>query len=1061
MELPFQFEQQLDRYKTEIGRANTEPTRAHLFLELIRQTFGSLSAGYAELLLPELESSVSIKQATLAVQGRIDALLSNLVIEFKRQLDANTLADARDKLKKYIAALYSQNKRDYLALASDGVNFIVYLPSAPASPGLSPDQVSLNQVDALDITTTGAREVYLWLDRYLLAERLITPYTGYFVDQFGNRYFRTYILPYLQSLWEQNKSNYQGLYREWADYLSIVYGTRVESEQLFLRHTYLATLAKLIAYQIFSVGKSPSPSLIRDILNGSAFKEWGIINFIEEDFFSWLGRHEQGINIVRELVQRLSRFNMARMDEDVLKGIYQNLVDPEERHDLGEYYTPEWIAQRMVRCLLKPDPSKSVLDPGCGSGTFLATAIRYKLHNMLLRGDELLRHILHTVIGIDIHPLAVTIAKTNYLLALRPLLKARFGFLAIPIYMADSLQPQAQQRDINGVNVYEKIIDEETSLYVPAAGDPAAIDEMVEAARRYAADLAHEPESKPSILTYLRAMPRISRLIDNHQLTEGHISVLQNTGQALAKLINDPQHGDTIWAFVLKNFYKPAFLLHTFDVVVGNPPWLSYRYVDNPDYQAVLKRLITEHYTLATKAELMTHMELATLFFLASAENYLKEDGDIGFVMPRAILTADQHDIFRKGKYKHLQLGFWRIDDLYEVGPIFKEKGGTVPPCLLFARKRAETPNSIPGYKLKGRLPGRNLSLEDVDTNLSISPVEFSLVTHGQRSYITSEAPSITIQEGRSYYYSEFRNGASIQPRQFWFIDIPVHPELGLNSAKPFVRSSLRAIERAKSEYQGVKLEGNVEAQYLYATLTSSEVLPFAHFPFLPVILPLRCESGVYILCDREWAQREGFPGLASWLKEAEQLWRQRRGVKAAQADVYGWLDYRHKLTSQSPETPFKVLYIASGTHLAACVVDCSHGLEITVDGVTIPLQHFVAETKTYYCETCDRNEAMYLLSILNSEIIDKLVKPLQSRGLFGERDFHKKPLEFPVPKYDPMMAEHQRLAELGQYCSDRAQALVNQGSLPKSLPRARQYIRQTLNKELAEIDHLTARVLQ
>ena len=407
-----------------------------------------------------------------------------------------------------------------------------------------------------------------------------------------------------------------------------------------------------------------------------------------------------------------------------------------------------------------------------------------------------------------------------------------------------------------------------------------------------------------------------------------------------------------------------------------------------------------------------------------------------------------------------MYLGLWHVDDLYNVEPIFKEKGGTVPACLLFAKKQAETPDSIPGHKLKGRLPGRNLTLELISGNLTFTDAQFSLVTRGERSFLTSEVPPVSLREGRSYYYGSFSQGASIVPRQFWFVDIPVHRDLGLNPTMPFVSSSTRAIERAKIDYKGVELRGNIEAQFLYATLTSSEVVPFAHLPLLPVVLPLRCEHGAYLLCDQEWSQRQGFHGLALWLKAAEQIWRERRGAKAEQMIVYEWLDYRHKLTAQNPVAPFKVLYTTSGTHLAACVVNCQTGLDIKINEVSIPLQSFVADTKTYYFETADENEAHYLLALLNSELIDKLVKPMQSRGLWGERDFHKKPLEFPIPKYDPGASQHVRLVELSKQCGDKAQAIVNEGSLPSSLARARQKVREALSAELTKIDQLVLEIM-
>ena len=41
------------------------------------------------------------------------------------------------------------------------------------------------------------------------------------------------------------------------------------------------------------------------------------------------------------------------LTRDLLKQLYQYLVPRHLRHDLGEYYTPDWLAQR-------------VLDPACG-----------------------------------------------------------------------------------------------------------------------------------------------------------------------------------------------------------------------------------------------------------------------------------------------------------------------------------------------------------------------------------------------------------------------------------------------------------------------------------------------------------------------------------------------------------------------------------------------------------------------------------------------------------------------------------------------------------------------
>jgi type I restriction-modification system DNA methylase subunit len=64
---------------------------------------------------------------------------------------------------------------------------------------------------------------------------------------------------------------------------------------------------------------------------------------------------------------------------DVPKSLYESLTDPAQRHDLGEYYTPDWLAAKIVAHALTNPLEQRVLDPACGSGTFLFHVIRLKL----------------------------------------------------------------------------------------------------------------------------------------------------------------------------------------------------------------------------------------------------------------------------------------------------------------------------------------------------------------------------------------------------------------------------------------------------------------------------------------------------------------------------------------------------------------------------------------------------------------------------------------------------------------------------------------------------------
>jgi len=194
--------------------------------------------------------------------------------------------------------------------------------------------------------------------------------------------------------------------------------------------------------------------------------------------------------------------------------------------------------------------------------------------------------------------------------------------------------------------------------------------------------------------------------------------------------------------------YFLRFLKGKFDFIVGNPPWLSYRYVEQLDYQKFLKNQITETYSLLKgRGELITNLELGTLFLVRTADLYLKESGTIAFVLPRSIFTADQHDALRQGKFKGVNLVFKESWDLEEITPLFN-----VPSCVLIAQKPptpvaevakllgkgekdAKVSYPIAGQKFSGELPLRNAALSEAEQYLTVEDVQWSLSKMGKRSF--------------------------------------------------------------------------------------------------------------------------------------------------------------------------------------------------------------------------------------------------------------------------------------------------------------------------------------
>ena len=846
----------------------------------------------------------------------------------------------------------------------------------------------------------------------------------------------------------------------WEKYLEIVYGDKLTSSDLFIKHTYLATLAKVIVYLHLYEGKIPNKDEVNTILDGKAFEKYGIVNFIEEDFFAWILHPQLKIRIddlVTKLLRELVIYDLTQLDEDVFKELYQELVDPDIRHGLGEYYTPDWLAEHMLTDLILSQPKASILDPACGSGTFLFTAIRLiakQLKNKRMTQSEILSHIIDNIAGMDIHPLAVIISRTNYLLALRDLLKQkRGGSITIPVYLSDSIKlPEFGTEVQHNVKVYKIETAKKSYFAIPqsAANEPSVLDDIIGKMYNYSKRYELDDISKKG------AIEAFSNSISMHKdkLKEKDLRIFEHNLRMLLSLID--KKSNSIWTFILRNIYRPVTLSHRkFDILVGNPPWIAMNVMKNVSYQSFLKNSsIKVGLVDSKKPHLFTHMEIATLFYLTCTALYLKKKGKISFVMPATIIAGDQHMLFRKAYFNDIDLAFKRLVDLRNVEPLFN-----VQSCVLESEYGIATKYPIDGVVISGRLAGKNSSLQDAKKQLRFDETKFEFESIETRNFLQEEQLAQKIAFGRSWYFDKFREGATIVPRPFWFVDVMKHPVFGVNLEEPLVRTGRRSKKKAKKQYEDVNFEGQIESKFLYGVVTGSEMIPFGLTGKNLAILPIEQRNDKYRVVQKEEAERRSYKHLAKWLSGAEKIWLQKRTSKSKGPNIYQWIDYRRKLTEQSSKRRYAVLYEAVGTFLVATVVDKKDPVVETVDGA-IKTNGTLIDYSTIYYETSDRNEAYYLCAILNSKIMDNLIKPLQASGLWGPRNIWKKVLEIPIPEFDSRNEIHERLAQIARECETKVRLIQERLSEQKNIGRIRSTIRNSLSDQLAEITKLTAKIL-
>lgn len=1018
-EFESQFQQYLNRIEeAKLAKAHHDQLRS-IFIAFLSRTFG---VDYEEF---ELEKGIKAAK----VRGFIDALFQDIVFEFKRDLDAEREAGKRE-LTDYLSSLRDGT---HFGVLTDGLLFEVYI--------LREDR--LEKIDSVSLRILMPEDAFSWFDGFLFSVKELAPSSRDIVKRFGPR-SPVFLSSFqkLKHMFSQSKDNpsVKVKFEEWDKLLAKVYGSSVASDELFLRHTYLSILVKLIAYLALFRERPKQKDEFFSILEGEAFRQRGFQNLAESDFFTWVLSAplvNDAHGLLRGLAQHISVYNLSKINEDLLKELYQQLVDPETRHDLGEFYTPDWLAELTLRQAFW-GKGKSLLDPACGSGTFLFIAIRL-LREQGLHGAVLVEKATEDVVGVDVHPLAVIIAKINYLLALAPELTGYEEKLTIPIYMADSLV--MREKLSFGEESFSVTVTGREKFGIPAdmTVNPDTLDRVIDEMRFYAAKPTEE--ALAGFEAYLKK--------------QGYDRWLWLWSQNLRLMMKLVQEGrDTIWAFILKNYYRPVFFCQkSFSLVAGNPPWLAYRYIRDPSYQSQVKQLTLRYGLLESgDTKQFPNMDTSTLFFAFSLFMYVRKGETIAFVMPRSVITgAKQHANFRNiiaGK----TVSSWepklrRIIDLENVVvPETPTKGVfNVPACVLIARQGQKEDRPVQRLNIQGTLPQKNLSWQEAQNCLTV-----------QRSRVSPEAlfPSIA---GGSPYLELVKRGGDIYPRCFWCVQAMVGKGLGvIDRAKPYLETSLAVGRDAKEPWTGIKLVGEVEAAFVYATLLSKYLLPFSYVRLQSIVLPLEISEMGMRMLNSQTALHSGYSGLYNWLVQVENLWKERkkRGIKE---DVYQWLDYRRKLTSQYPTTDYcYVIYGKAGTNLASCVIDT--GKVGTSEVEKLSIGGFWADTTTYYFRSRNRDEAHFLCAFLNSGYVNESIKPYQTRGAWGERDIHRRPFEvLVIPKFDAKDERHLRLAELSQQCHQKVAQLALEG---KSIGLLRNKVRDYLSTELHEINKLVKDIL-
>jgi type I restriction-modification system DNA methylase subunit len=110
----------------------------------------------------------------------------------------------------------------------------------------------------------------------------------------------------------------------------------------------------------------------------------------------------------------MEHHRLEDLGSDIVGFIYEELIPAVERHALGQFYTPPAIAELITKWAIR-GPEDKVMDPGCGSGTFLVKAYGCLLNLKRYKEPTERAHkdILSQIYAFDINPFPLQLTALN------------------------------------------------------------------------------------------------------------------------------------------------------------------------------------------------------------------------------------------------------------------------------------------------------------------------------------------------------------------------------------------------------------------------------------------------------------------------------------------------------------------------------------------------------------------------------------------------------------------------------------------------------------------------
>ena len=757
-----------------------------------------------------------------------------------------------------------------------------------------------------------------------------------------------------------------------------------ESEQkdLFFRHSFLVLIAKAVIGALTADPSDNSPT------------DKGVL---DDGFAAWIIEDRRALKIANEVFEEAARWDWRMRRGDVLREFYQQIIPKEQRKAYGEYYTPDWLAAQLAEEILDtawiersarqvfendahpnaaPIRGIGVLDPACGSGTFLYHAARRILDSAPLRARspaEQAKFTARLVHGVDIHPVAVEMAKATLLRAL----PVNPGVDNLRIYQGDSLlidrapteDHQKGKRKATGKLDFGDTGDLEfkspEGAYFSIPARIVEHNDFAGIARRLvqAAVKADSPQW-PSAL---------------ENLSGGRLTRKLNAAcTALTEICK--KEGNHVWAWYITNSLAPVRLSkHKVNRILANPPWVVMKDIQVQKRKEEMIKLASQM-SLWPGGRNAPKFDTAALFIHRCRQLYLDRSQPVqsAWVVNQASMRTDTWA-------KHRAMAEPRWTKIHDYGN-FKESpfhGANSCAWIELAREHPKAPVQC-RVELKGARVTRNADWH-----------QFKDLVVFTRVRVFKQKPS--------EYVDTFRRGATMVPHCLVRLDPTFKGQAGKQG-----EVGVRTVRSRHAPWNTfAPAEGDIPARWK-VPFTIDGYYPFGvSQDYIDYICPLG-EDG--LLLSEERAQKNNFwRGLNTDYEE------NASAGKNTPRTLLTRINYSQNLARQFPLCPGKkvrVVYNCSGGLLRAARTDQSMGLDASSYYRCFgPDQEDLTVKKdAVFEEAVFEEEAAYLTAVLNASALLKAFNAARRSDRHYALHIWR---SVPIPRYSASKKSHKVLAGL------------------------------------------------